>query len=60
MKSALEVYIEIYRDLPDTKSEEFKMFCLALYLCSKARNKNATPEHLERLKKKHKSVLPVI
>lgn len=53
---ACELYREIYGAAPDTSSADFRLFCLALYLCSKTRNKNATPEHKEKIIKKTRAL----
>jgi hypothetical protein len=53
---AREVYQEIYGTPPDTMSGDYRLFCLALYLCSKARNKNASEDHKEKIIKENPSV----
>lgn len=55
-----DLYREMYGQYPDTGSSTFRAFCLALYICSKRRNRNATEEHLDLLKCKFPSVRPVI
>lgn len=58
--SEADLYREIYGTQPDTNGESYKVFCLALYICSKRRNRNATEEHLNQLKRKFPSARPVI
>lgn len=55
-----DLYREIYGADPDTSSAHYRLFCLALYVCSKRRNQNAKEEHLDLLKRKYPSVRPVI
>lgn len=54
------LFRDIYGKDADTSSGEFRVFCLALYIQSKARNRDADDDHKELLKKKYPRVLPVI
>lgn len=60
MGNEAQLFAEIYGREADTSSSEFRVFCLALYISSKARNRNASDEHKELLKKKNPKVVPVI
>jgi hypothetical protein len=55
-----ELYREMYGTLPDTNGAHFRVFCLALYICSKRRNRNQKEDHLDLLERKFPSVRPVI
>lgn len=59
-RSAQDLYRDMHGAYPDTSSSEFRNFCLALYIASRRRHSGASPEQVERIKKKHASVLLVI
>lgn len=60
MAGESRLFAEIYGREADTSSVEFRVFCLALYISSKTRNRNASSEHKDLLKKKNPKVVPVI
>lgn len=60
MAGESRLFAEIYGREADTSSGEFRVFCLALYISSKTRNRNASSEHKDLLKKKNPKVVPVI
>lgn len=60
MANESRLFSDIYGREADTCSDEFRVFCLALYISSKKRNRNAEAKHLNYLKEKYPKVLPVI
>lgn len=60
MSNEAQLFAEIYGREADTSSSEFRVFCLALYVNSKTRNRNAEAKHLNYLKEKYPKVLPVM
>lgn len=60
MGNETQLFAEIYGREADTSSDEFRVFCLALYISSKTRNRSASGEHKDLLKRKNPKVVPVI
>lgn len=60
MAGESRIFAEIYGREADTSSNEYRVFCLALYISSKTRNRNASDAHKELLKRKNPKVVPVI